>query len=50
VLTLTDGFLGRGYPEPERDVDAAVDTGKVLIARVMRLAAGTRLAGDGERA
>ncbi len=50
VLTLTDGFLGRGYPEPERDFDAAVDTAKVLIARVMRLAAGTRLDGDGRRA
>jgi AcrR family transcriptional regulator len=50
VLTLTDGFLGRGYPEPQRDVDAAVDTAKVLIARVMRLAAATRLGGDGERA
>jgi hypothetical protein len=25
VLTLTDGFLGRGYPEPDRDLNAAVD-------------------------
>ncbi len=36
VLTLTDGFLGRGYPEPDRDLNAAVDTAKVLIARVLR--------------
>ena len=26
VLTLTDSFLGRGYPEPDRNIDAAVDT------------------------
>jgi AcrR family transcriptional regulator len=45
VLTLTDSFLGRGYPEPERDVDAAVDTAKVLIARALRLR-GTRLGDD----
>jgi AcrR family transcriptional regulator len=36
VLTLTDGFLGRGYPEPDYDLDAAVDTVKELIARVLR--------------
>jgi AcrR family transcriptional regulator len=36
VLTLTDGFLGRGYPEPDRDLNAAVDTAKELIARVLR--------------
>ena len=36
VLTLTDGFLGRGYPEPDRDLNAAVDTVKELIARVLR--------------
>ena len=36
VLTLTDGFLGRGYPEPDRDLHAAVDTAKELIARVLR--------------
>jgi AcrR family transcriptional regulator len=28
VLTLTDSFLGRGYPEPDRDRDVAVDTAK----------------------
>jgi AcrR family transcriptional regulator len=39
VLTLTDGFLGRGYPEPAFDLDAAVDTVKELIARVLRSAA-----------
>ena len=38
VLTLTDGFLGRGYPEPERDIDAAVATAKEMIARVLRRA------------
>jgi hypothetical protein len=36
VLTLTDGFLGRAYPEPDRDLYAAVDTVKELIARVLR--------------
>ena len=50
VLTLTDSFLGRGYPEPERDVDAAVDTAKVLIARALRLTGSTHLGGDGGRA
>jgi BetI-type transcriptional repressor, C-terminal len=39
VLTLTDGFLGRGYPEPDWDLETAVDTVKELIARVLR--AGT---------
>ena len=38
VLTLTDSFLGRGYPEPERDIDAAVATAREMIARVLRLA------------
>lgn len=38
VLTLTDSFLGRGYPEPERDIDAAVATAKEMIARVLRRA------------
>ena len=38
VLTLTDGFLGRGYPEPERDIDAAVATAKEMIARALRRA------------
>ncbi|HZG92537.1 MAG TPA: TetR/AcrR family transcriptional regulator [Pseudonocardia sp.] len=37
VLTLNDSFLGRGYPEPDRDVRAAVATTKQLIARVLRL-------------
>jgi AcrR family transcriptional regulator len=36
VLTLTDSFLGRGYPEPDRDVAAAVATAKEMIARVLR--------------
>jgi AcrR family transcriptional regulator len=36
VLTLTDGFLGRGYPEPDRDQGAAAVTVKRLIARVLR--------------
>jgi AcrR family transcriptional regulator len=36
VLTLTDSFLGRGYPEPERDIDAAVATAREMIARVLR--------------
>jgi AcrR family transcriptional regulator len=36
VLTLTDSFLGRGYPEPERDRDAALATAKRLVARVLR--------------
>ena len=38
VLTLTDGFLGRGYPEPERDIDAAVATAKEMMVRVLRRA------------
>jgi AcrR family transcriptional regulator len=37
VLTVTDGFLGRGYPEPDRDRDADVATAKEVIARVLRL-------------
>jgi hypothetical protein len=36
VLTLTDSFLGRGYPEPDRDMAAAVNTAKEMIARVLR--------------
>ncbi len=36
VLTMTDSFLGRGYPEPDRDIDAAVATAKEMIARVLR--------------
>jgi AcrR family transcriptional regulator len=36
VLTLTDSFLGRGYPEPERDIAAAVGTAREMIARVLR--------------
>ena len=36
VLTLTDGFLGRGYPEPDRDAVLAAATAKQLIARVLR--------------
>jgi AcrR family transcriptional regulator len=38
VLTLTDSFLGRGYPEPDRDIAAAVDTAKEMIRRVLRRA------------
>jgi AcrR family transcriptional regulator len=38
VLTLTDSFLGRGYPEPDRDMAAAVDAAKEMIARVLRRA------------
>jgi AcrR family transcriptional regulator len=36
VLTLVDGFLGRGYPEPERDPAAAVAATRTMIARVLR--------------
>jgi AcrR family transcriptional regulator len=36
VLTLTDSFLGRGYPEPDRDAAAALATAKEMIARVLR--------------
>jgi AcrR family transcriptional regulator len=36
VLTLTDSFLGRGYPEPDRDPVATAATVKRLIARVLR--------------
>ncbi len=36
VLTLTDSFLGRGYPEPDRDRAAAVATTKEMIGRVLR--------------
>ena len=38
VLTLTDSFLGRGYPEPDRDIEAVVVTAKEMIARVLRSA------------
>ena len=36
VLTMTDSFLGRGYREPDRNIDAAVATAKAMIARVLR--------------
>ncbi|MFW3171459.1 TetR/AcrR family transcriptional regulator [Geodermatophilus sp. CPCC 206100] len=36
VLTLTDGFLTRGYPEPDRDRDAELRTAKRLLARTLR--------------
>jgi hypothetical protein len=36
VLILTDSFLGRGYPEPHRDLVGAVATAKKMIARVLR--------------
>jgi AcrR family transcriptional regulator len=38
VLTLTDSFLGRGYPEPDRDMTETVDAAKEMIARVLRRA------------
>jgi len=38
VLTLTESFLGRGYPEPDRDMASAVDAAKEMIARVLRRA------------
>jgi hypothetical protein len=37
VLTVTDGFLGRGYPEPDRDRAADVAAAKEMIARMLRL-------------
>ena len=37
MLTLTDSFLGRGYPEPGRDPVAVAATVLVLVARVLRL-------------
>ncbi len=36
ILTITDGFHGRGYPEPDLDRGAEVATAKKLIARVLR--------------
>jgi AcrR family transcriptional regulator len=38
VLTVTDGFHTRGYPEPDRDRAAEVAAAKVLIARALRRA------------
>jgi hypothetical protein len=32
----TDGFHGRGYPEPDRDRAAEIATAKHLIARILR--------------
>jgi AcrR family transcriptional regulator len=43
VLTLTDSFLGRGYPEPDRDLVAAVATAKKMIARVLRHAGAAEI-------
>jgi AcrR family transcriptional regulator len=40
VLTVTDSFLGRGYPEPDRDMPAAVEAAKEMITRVLRRAEG----------
>lgn len=37
VLTLTDSFVGRGYPEPDRDLAATTATVKDLIARILRV-------------
>ncbi|WP_369252178.1 TetR/AcrR family transcriptional regulator [Geodermatophilus amargosae] len=36
VLTVTDGFMTRGYPEPDRDRPAEVRAAKRLIARALR--------------
>ncbi len=36
VLTLTDGFHTRGYPEPDRDRAAELATAELLIARALR--------------
>ena len=36
VLTITDGFHTRGYPEPDRDRTAEVVVAKRLIARSLR--------------
>jgi AcrR family transcriptional regulator len=36
VLTLTDSFLGRGYPEPDRDPVEVAATVKLLVARVLQ--------------
>jgi AcrR family transcriptional regulator len=36
VLTVTDGFHTRGYPEPDRDRSAEVAAARVLIARALR--------------
>ena len=36
VLTLTDGFHTRGYPEPDRDGTAELAVAKRLIARSLR--------------
>jgi AcrR family transcriptional regulator len=36
VLTLTDGFHTRGYPEPDRDRPAETVVAKRLIARALR--------------
>ena len=36
VLTLTDAFHTRGYPEPDRDRAAEAATAKRLIARALR--------------
>lgn len=41
MLTVTDGLIGRGYPEPDRDRAADVATAKELIARILRCV-GTR--------
>jgi AcrR family transcriptional regulator len=36
VLTITDGLMGRGYPEPDRDPATDVATAKELITRLLR--------------
>ncbi len=36
VLTITDGFLTRGYPEPDRDRPAELLAAKRLLARALR--------------
>ena len=36
VLTVTDGFMTRGYPEPDRDRPAELLAAKRLVARALR--------------
>jgi AcrR family transcriptional regulator len=36
VLTVTDGFMTRGYPEPDRDRAAELVAAKRLVARALR--------------
>ncbi|MGY1651817.1 TetR/AcrR family transcriptional regulator [Geodermatophilus sp. SYSU D01119] len=36
VLTVTDGFMTRGYPEPDRDRPAELRAAQRLVARALR--------------